>query len=289
MKVRTLASGTTEMQLVCEDWRPEYEEHFRSGGCDGLFVTCPRPGASTDLSFAPLVPGLRSLRLGLGVRDLGPVADCHGLTVLQIGGGASPGRIDLSGLPALRVLEAPVEAVLAGVAGLPALDSLTLTGWRRGSLERLGAHPRLGFLRIECTRGGGLTLTGAAGMPELRALWLHDGDLSDTAALAACERVEEIRLVGAKTPTVSFAARLPHLRRLTLENCGPLDSLRPLSAHPSLREIALAGTTTVEDGDLRPLADNPRLTHIALENGAPHYSHPVSEVRRSPTRIPEES
>ncbi|MFF0478232.1 hypothetical protein [Streptomyces sp. NPDC004284] len=281
MKVRTLASGTTEMQLVGEAWRPEYEEYFRPGGCDGLFVSRPGPGAPADLSFVPMVPGLRSLRLGLGVSDLGPVAGCRDLAVLQIGSGQK-GRVDLSGLSALRVLEMPVGVGPAGVAGLPGLEALTLSGWRSGSLGLLGAHPRLGFVRIECTRGGRLSLAGVEGMPELTALWIYDGRLSDTENLAACERVEEIRLVGAKTSSVGFGARLPRLRRLVLENCGRLDSLRPLSAHPSLREVTLAGTTTVGDGDLRPLVDNVRLTHIALERGAPHYSHALPEVRRSP-------
>ncbi|AUY52764.1 hypothetical protein [Streptomyces sp. CB01881] len=279
MKIRKIASGTTEMQLTCEDWQPEYAEPFRSGGCDGLLVGCHRPGSSLDLSFAPALPNLRSLRLGLGVRDPGPVSACHGLAVLHLGS-RQKGRVDLSGLVSLTELEAPAGIVLESAAALPALESLTALGWRNGALELLGAHPRLRFLRIECLRNGEVALTGAAGLPELRTLWIYDGHLRDTACLSAAARLEEVRLIGAKTSSVEFAARLPHLTQLILENCGPLDSLAPLAGHPSLTGVALTGTTVVRDGDLRPFAENPRLRHVALEHGAVHYSHRPAEVRR---------
>ncbi|MEV0538129.1 hypothetical protein [Kitasatospora sp. NPDC050463] len=86
---------------------------------------------------------------------------------------------------------------------------------------------------------------------------------------------------------MDFTARLPRLERLVLENCDPLDSLTPLAGHPSLTEVTIAGNTVVHDGDLRPLADNPRLRHIAVERGAAHYSHTPTQIRRpapTPTR-----
>ncbi|MGW6915957.1 hypothetical protein ACWGB8_19395 [Kitasatospora sp. NPDC054939] len=80
---------------------------------------------------------------------------------------------------------------------------------------------------------------------------------------------------------MEFAARLPRLERLVLENCGPLDSLAPLAGHPSLVEVAVVGDTVVQDGDLRSLADNPRLRVVAVERGAAHYSHTPAQVRRA--------
>ncbi|WP_406207729.1 hypothetical protein OH807_35370 [Kitasatospora sp. NBC_01560] len=279
MHLRKLRPGVTEMQLICEDWLPEYAEHFASGRCEGLLIGCHRPGARVDLSFAPSLPNLRSLRLGLGIRDPGPAAACRELTLLELGG-RQRGRVDLSGLLALKELEAPVVIGLETAAALPALESLTALGWRHGALADLGTHPQLHRLRIECLRNGELSLTGAAGLPQLRTLHLYDGRVHDTGELSGAARLEEIRLLGAKTSSVAFAARLPHLQRLTLENCGPVDSLTPLTDHPSLTELAIAGTTVIRDGDLHPLAANPRLRSIALEHSAPHYTHTPARIRR---------
>ncbi|BFV60503.1 hypothetical protein KCMC57_up56070 [Kitasatospora sp. CMC57] len=280
MKIRKLGSSITEMQLICEAWQSEYAERFVSGECEGLLIGCHRPGASVDISFVAALPNLRSLRLGLGIGNPTPTAECRDLTLLHVSG-RQKGRLDLSGLRALRELEAPVAIGLETVAGLPALESLTALSWRRGALELLGAHRHLRFLRIECAaRTGELSLAGAAGLPELRTLWIYDGRLTETAELLAAERLEEIRLVGAKAPSVEFAARLPGLQRLVLENCGPLDSLAALADHPSLVEVAVVGNTVVQDGNLHPLVDNPRLRHVAVERGAAHYSHTPAQVRR---------
>ncbi|MEV8098199.1 hypothetical protein [Kitasatospora sp. NPDC085879] len=74
-----------------------------------------------------------------------------------------------------------------------------------------------------------------------------------------------------------FAAALPRLR--VLDGCGPVDSLTPLTGHPVLREVYVTGSTVIADGDLRPLFD-PALTVVAVERGAPHYSHRPADVRR---------
>ncbi|MGW6705636.1 hypothetical protein ACWGDE_12210 [Streptomyces sp. NPDC054956] len=282
MKIRKTRSSDNEMQLTCEPWLPEYGERFASGECDGLMIGCHQPGASVDISFAPALPNLRSLRLGLGIRDPRPAGACRDLTLLSVTG-RQKGKLDLSGLRSLRELDAPWTFVSKGAAGLPALESLTVLGWRSGALELLGANPHMEFLRIEClARTGELSLAGAAGLPGLRRLWIYDGRLSDTAELSAAAELEELRLIGAKPASVDFVARLPRLKSLVLENCGPLDSLTPLAGHPSLSEVAVVGTTVIQDGDLHPLTDNPRLLSIGMERGAPHYSHTPAQVRRQP-------
>ncbi|MEV0538131.1 hypothetical protein, partial [Kitasatospora sp. NPDC050463] len=94
MKIRNLRSGINEMQLVCEQWQPEYGERFTSGECEGLLIGCHHPGASVDLSFAPALPNLRSLRLGLGIKDPGPAAACRDLTLLHVSD-RQKGHLDL--------------------------------------------------------------------------------------------------------------------------------------------------------------------------------------------------
>ncbi|MFG2822720.1 hypothetical protein ACGFX4_25195 [Kitasatospora sp. NPDC048365] len=280
MKIRTVAPGLREMQLDGEEWDAAYADRFAAGDCEGLLLGTAGPGRGTvDIGFVRDVPGLRSVRLGLGIADPGPIGDCPGLTRVQIGLDQR-GRVDFSRLTGLTDLQAPPQVGIETVADLRELRELYVPGWRSGSLELLGAKPRLEFLRIECRRNGTLSLAGAEAMPAVRRMWIYDGRLSDTSRLTALHELTELSLIGAKPADLGFVAGLPALADLTLENCGPLPTLAPLVGHPSLREVAVTGSSTVADGDLHPLVDNPALTGIWLERGAPHYTHRPAQVRR---------
>ncbi|WP_405021208.1 hypothetical protein OHV05_34210 [Kitasatospora sp. NBC_00070] len=263
-----------EMQLLDHPWQSEYAEYFRTGQCDGLLV------GDGDLGWLPTVPGLKRLRLGSGTGAPAPAADCASLTLLWLPLHGRRGGFDFSRLAALEVLETPVLPGFETLRSVTSLRELTVVHWRDQALTELGPKPNLTFLRIACVRGRGLSMAGAGQLPALDLLWIEDGVLTDTDRLCDAEQLTELRLVGAKTSTLAFAARLPRLRTLLLENCGPIDSLAPLAGHPALREITVCGSTVIADGDLVPLTDHPDLTQVALERGAPHYSHRPAEVGR---------
>lgn len=274
-----MASGLREMQLDGGEWDAAYADRSAAGECEGLLLGTAGPGRGTvDIGFVRDVPGLRSVRLGPGIADPAPVGDCPGLTLVHIGLDQR-GRVDFSGLARLAELQAPPQVGIETVAGLRELHTLYVPGRRSGSLELFGPKPRLEFLRIECRRNGTLSCAGAEAVPGVRRLWIYDGRLTDTSRLAALHELTELRLIGARPGDLDFAAALPALTDLTLENCGPLPTLAPLAGHPGLREVAVTGSTTVTDGDLRPLADHPALTGVRLERGPPHYSHRPAEVR----------
>ena len=59
---------------------------------------------------------------------------------------------------------------------------------------------------------------------------------------------------------------------LILEDCGSIPSLKPLSDHPSLRGLWIAGKTKIEDGDLTVLDTLPGLQNLFIRD-YPHYTH----------------
>ncbi|MER6099881.1 hypothetical protein ABT154_29280 [Streptomyces sp. NPDC001728] len=282
MKIIRRRGGRSEMFVTGEPWDPAYAERFADGTCDGLVVgvpTCLNSGPATDLAFLPGVPGLRSLRVLKGLPDLSSVARCVELVRLSLPASATR-ELDLTGLTALRALEAPWPAVARSLSALDSLDELVATEWRGASLSALGPKPALRKLRLETGRDHVTDAEGTSLLPSLVELRLYGGRLAHPELLAGAVALEEVSLLTARTGSLAFVTGLPRLRRLELENSGDIGSLAPVRDHPALREVILSGSTTVADGDLSPLLGNPRLTYVALERGHAHYSHAPREVRK---------
>ncbi|MFE6222568.1 hypothetical protein [Streptomyces sp. NPDC057854] len=282
MKIARRRDGWSEMFVTDEPWDPAYAERFADGTCDGLVVGAPaarKKGPAADLGFLPGVPGLRSLRVLDGIPDLSPVARCTALVRLRLPASAGQ-ELDVSALTELRELEAPWPVVARSLPLLASPDDLVLPEWTGASLAALGPKPALRKLRLETRRRHVTDIDGAALLADLRELRLYDGRIARPELLAGASALEDVSLLGAKTDTIGFAAALPRLRRLELENCGDIASLAPLAGHPSLREVMLSGSTRVADGDLSPLLSGPELAFVAVERGHAHYSHAPREVRR---------
>ncbi|MFD4976984.1 hypothetical protein [Streptomyces sp. NPDC058424] len=267
------------MFVTDEEWRPDYNQYFVDGTCNGLVVGAPTGRAGMDISFVAGIPGLRNLRLLRGISDISPVASCVGLERLDVSDFSSQ-ELDLSDLVGLREAELPWKVAASCLPRLGALEQLTVTRWRGTALSALGAKPVLRRLYLEAVQSVSTSAEAAELFPELRELRLYDGRLTESGLLAGAQQLRNVALSSAKTDSVTFAAALPHLEYLELENSGDIDTLAPLAEHPTLREVLVTGSTRITDGDLTPLADNPRLTVIAVERGHPHYSHRPAEVRR---------
>ncbi|MFI8823833.1 hypothetical protein [Streptomyces sp. NPDC053431] len=280
MKITRRRGGPSEMFVTDEPWDPAYAERFADGTCDGLVVGAPlRPKAGPDLAFLPDLPGLRSLRVLNGIKDLTPLTRCTNLERLHLPTTATR-DLDLTALTELRELEIPWPAAARSIHAPTSVENLVIVDWTGESLSALGLKPALRKLRLESPRKHVTSMEGAALFPALEELRLYDGRLSHPDLLAGAVALTDVSLLAAKTDTITFVSGLPRLRRLELENTGDLTTLAPIATHPTLREVILSGSTKVTDGDLSPLLDNPRLTFVALERGHPHYSHAPHEVRR---------
>ncbi|MET8998556.1 leucine-rich repeat domain-containing protein [Amycolatopsis sp. NPDC004169] len=275
MRVRTV-NGAKELQVDSGPWTRSLSDRFTAEGCTSLLVGSPRGPVLPDLGFVRDLPGLTRIRLLRGVADCSAVAGVPGLTELTLASDYR-GPLSLAGLTRLEVLGMPFLPAVADLTPLRALRELTVWGWPRTepSLRLLGDKPALEFLRLELIRTTVLTPAGLAA-PNLRTLWLYDGRVSFDGTFP---ELTVLRLHSTKTASLDFVRDLPRLRELFLENAGEVESVTPVRGHPALRTVAFGGRTTFRDGDLSALLDLPE---VALERGAPHYSHRPAEVRKGP-------
>ncbi|MEQ0560396.1 leucine-rich repeat domain-containing protein [Amycolatopsis sp. NEAU-NG30] len=276
VKVRTV-NGAKQLEVEDVAWTPDLGERFVAEGCTGLLVGAPDGPAMPDLGFVRDLPGLTRVRLLRGVRDCSAVADVPGLEELTLASDYR-GPLTLGSLPRLRTLAMPFLPAVADLAKLGELRVLAVWGWPKSSptLEVLGDKPELEFLRLELKRTTVLTTAGLVA-PKLRTLWLYDGRVSFAAAFP---ELEVLHLNSTKVASLDFVRDLPRLRDLFVENAGEVESADPLRGHPALRLLAFAGRTTFRDGDLGALLELPAVESVALERGAPHYSHKPAEIRR---------
>lgn len=276
MKVRTV-NGMRELQVEGVPRTGELIERFAAEGCTSLLAGSPGGPPLRDLGFVRDLPGLTRVRLLRGVADCSAVADVPGLTELTLASDYR-GPLALAGLTRLRVLGMPFLPAVADLAKLGELRELTVWGWPRSepSLQVLGDKPALEFLRLELVRTTVLTTAGLVA-PRLRTLWLYDGRVSFTGTFP---ELAVLHLNSTKVASLGFVRDLPRLRELFVQNAGEVESVTPVRGHPELRVVAFGGRTTFRDGDLGALLDLPAVESVALERGAPHYSHRPAEVRK---------
>ena len=84
--------------------------------------------------------------------------------------------------------------------------------------------------------------------------------------LVSCPRIGDISSFGA----------LSGLRKLLVEDCGSVPTIKPLESCDSLEELYLIGTP-VNDGDLSPMLRMKRLRKVAFPKNKAH-SHTMPEI-----------
>lgn len=280
VKVKQLKGGDPELWVVDEPWRHEYVDLFVEKGCTGLLLGAPgKPAAMPDIDFVAELPGLVSIRMLRGVSDCSAVSKVSGLVNLQLATDYK-GPLPIAGLSRLRQLSMPYLPAVADVAGLTGLTELMVWFWPTGvDFDVLGPKPALTWLRLELKRNASVTAGAFAAMPNLRELRLYGGTVADVSGM---ERLTDLRVLefnSTKISEVGFVGAMPALTELTMENSGEIATLAPLRGHPALRTVAIAGKTTVADGDLTPLFTIPTLRGVGMERGAKNYSHSPAEIR----------
>jgi hypothetical protein len=225
------------------------------------------------------LPKLLSLRLLNGIADYSPIAGLTDLQHLQFSSDARH-PLDLTTLTRLRTLEAPHAVCAASLSALINLEELIVVDWPTGNFEVLGAKPSLTWLRVELRRRALVASTGLAALSNLTRLTLCNGRLQDVNDVAFLQRLVWFEVHGTKVSSLAFSSSLAVLQKLEIEDGGTLASLRPLSKHPSISTVILAGSTSVADGDLDVLWEMPALSGVALTHKS-HYNRMSAEVAQS--------
>lgn len=125
-------------------------------------------------------------------------------------------------------------------------------------------------------------MTGLSGCAVLDRLYVEGGTW-DPSTLELPASITEITFDGSRGLDLGFARHTPDLRRLTVESCGAISTVRALDRHPSLEYLSL-WNTRVDDGDSGPLLTAPRLSALAVngpEQPRPKRSWCLPRPRRA--------
>ena len=231
-----------QLNLGSEGWTEQAAERYAADDCAGIGLDPTR--SYSDLDFLRPLPGLRVLSMGAArVTDMSAVFDKTDLE--EFGGGLALRDLHgLSRLTRLRVLAVPYRRGIEEIAELTALEQLQIEDWPKGAhLALLGPKPRLRSLWLSFKRTAEVSPAWFTSAPALTELSLNGGRLTDTAGLAALTAVREVRLADIKVSDLGFAASLPHLRLLELDNAGEVRGPLPQTGV----ELRLIGRTRITD------------------------------------------
>jgi hypothetical protein len=231
-----------QLNLGSEGWTEHAAERYVAEHCTGIGLDPTR--SYDDLDFLRPLPGLRVLSMGASkVKDMSAVFDKTDLE--ELGGGLTLRDLrGLSRLAKLRVLAVPYRRGIEEIAELTALEQLQIEDWPKDSdLALLGPKPRLRSLWLSLKRTAEVSSAWFPSAPALIELSLYGGRLTDTAGLAALTALEEVRFADTKVSDLGFAAALPRLRLLELDNAGEVRGPAP-QAGVKLRVI---GKTRITD------------------------------------------
>lgn len=272
-------AGRTDFDLHAK-WSPAIHRAFLRSGADGLVANYARGFVGSDIEFVRDLPLRRLNVLDRGITDLTPVHDL-GSTLEELHVDVAPGPyIDLNLLPRLRVLSCAWDQVRDTMDSTNRLEELFFSPYRESDLSPLMHLTSLRSLRIKPPLGV-RSLDGLETMRWLAHLGIYRAPLEDTTALArlsspvlarldlpSCHRLSSLADVGG----------LVGLRELDVSESGDFASLAPISSLTQLERLYLHGSTTIADGDLRPLLKMSRLHDLRMMNRR-HYEPTVAQVR----------
>jgi hypothetical protein len=181
----------------------------------------------------------------------------------------------IAGLTALQTLSLTGTQVgdLAPIAGLTALQALYLDNTQVGDLAPISGLGTLQRLDLDGTQVG--DLAPIAGLTALQTLYLTGTRVSDLAPLARLYGLQRLSISGTQVGDIAPLAGLAALRTLFLNNTQ-VNDLAPLAGLSALQRLYLDRTRII---DLAPLADLAALETLSLEDTKVIDIAPLSGLR----------
>jgi internalin A len=273
-------SSVGRMLVVTGAWSTKAEALVAEGAVDGLVLNYARGFEGSDLEFLAAWPLRHLLVLDRGLRDLSPVGKL-GATLESLSVEGAPGvPVDLGDLPHLRRLWASWRIVEATFHKPEALADATLINYHASDLTPLGTQPTLQELAIQAAPLLE-SLDAVDNLPYLQRLQVvgarHLIDLSALTSLADSLVDFEVQSCLAADPS-NVLGNMRQLRRAGINDCGRIETIRPLAELQDLRVFQAWESTRVLDNDLSPLLTLPKLSEIRMRDRR-DYKPRVSEIR----------
>ncbi len=250
---------------------------FRVAGAFGNYSGLSISGIA-DLSFLQEFPSLRYLELvhqkRVDTRPLACLSNLRGLFIETPGTG-----IDFAWFPELEIFKGDWHGDNSHLRHCSELRTLSLRQFkpRSNDLADLAHITRLESLDIVKTEI--TSLNGVETLEDLRYLEIaHAPKLTSLDALAGGDcgireiGLESAKKVGSYRPCASISC----LRRLRLFACAPMPDLKWTHGMNRLDSFSFV-ETNVEDGDLSPLLDLPRLGYVGTMDKK-HYNYKMAKL-----------
>lgn len=258
-------------------WTGEASEVLSSGRVNGLTLSYTSGFSESSLDFIEPWP-IQSLMLidrsmG-GIHQLERLGQLESLFV-QAGDRATLDISAFSRLSQLGTYWSHVEDSVTNVA--PTLRDLTVWTLRTADLVPLEPIQRLQTLEIITARAL-KTLDGIEGS-QLREIRIAGAPrLSDISAIAVLPELTNVTFEGCRSITSigSLARASDKIRELWLDDCGEVESLRPIEYLTGLETVVLSGDTNIVDGDLDPLNRLPSLRTLRMTKKRHYNIDPAS-------------
>lgn len=272
--------------VVTGDWSDQARNMISGGLADGLVLNYAKGFSARDLRFLQDLPIRRLHVLDRALNDLGPVYSLAStLTALRVQTDPQT-PLDLDRLPLVTALSVGWSQIQGSLRYAPQLERLFILSYSEEDLTPLTVAPNLvrvvmkDYPRVR-------SLNGLEGLPWLAELGIHVAQrLEDISAverlaspilttleLASCRQISDLSAVSACSALSFFDA----------SEGGDLPSASFLAGLEQLEGLYLYGSTRVLDGDLRPIAELPRLTDFRMQNRR-HYSPSVKEIQEAISR-----
>lgn len=275
----SMMSGVVEQRedglkwlVVRAGWSDQLAHLVNSGQVDGVELNSAKGSWDQGLEFLAQVPRLQHLILiDLQEQDVRPIESLSALRSLTLSTYATT-SLDFGNLRSLTKGFIEWRRQYEGLHFCTGLEELYVNKYDREDLVPLDSLTNLRRLSIGDSRRLS-SLDGMRRFQELRCLGLFAlprlSNLTPVESLA--DTLEDLDLKQCRRlSTLNPLGSLRKLRRLILEDCGRIPSLKAIADLPFLEELYFYGDTYVVDGDLAFLHAMP-LKSVSFQNRR-HYS-----------------
>jgi hypothetical protein len=261
--------------VVSSGWSAEITRLVNDREIDGIELNSTKGRWDPTLEFLYSVPRLAHLEIvALQQKDVTAVGALTRLESLKLSTYATS-PLDLSKFRALRELVLEWRPRYENLSSCKGLVKLSLNRYARSDLHEIAGLRHLRSFRIGDSRL--LSLRGMEGLESLVDVRLFALPKIETLEPLSSLRLQTINIKSCRSiGNVDALERVNSLRRLILEDCGPIQSLRPVAQLSSLREIFVTGDTNIADGDIGFLRTMD-LEKVAIRNRR-HYTVRCEEL-----------
>lgn len=264
-------------------WRDEFLPAFDDNNIVSLRLSQSMGWQPEKLQFLDRLPELRGIEIyHHDVKDITPLAHLERLEHIGLDCNYSSAA-DFTAFPHLTHCFVRWRPKAKTLLSVPSLKHLNISGYPYQDLTPLNALTKLNVLKLASRKLR--TLHGVEQLSRLTAIdlfrcmalesinQLRDANCSlQTIIIDTCKRIGDIEALRSSSG----------LRALTLNNCGPIQSLLPVRNCMHLEELYFAESTNILDGDLSILLKLGSLKSTSFANRR-HYSHTREQIQNALT------